>query len=93
MCFCESTLKDTTRILLIQGQQTPCIVTDTAQSVLNPPKLPLAPKTVLSNQFQLSIQSLLLVWTTRLLECFPIVPVESNFNHHAAGTQVDFRRR
>jgi len=66
------TLKDTTRIFLIKGQQIPCIVTDTAQSILNPPKLPLAPKTVLSYQLQLSIQTFLLVWTTRFLECFPI---------------------
>ncbi|KAI5416755.1 hypothetical protein KIW84_041683, partial [Lathyrus oleraceus] len=60
-CF---TLKDPTRILLIQRQQIPRIVTDTAESVLNPPELPFAAKTVLSDELQLSIQSLLLVWTT-----------------------------
>jgi len=75
------TLKDPTRILLIQGQKGSSIVTDTAKSVLNPPQLSLAAKTILSDELQLGIQTLLLVWTTGLLEGFAIVSVKGNVNH------------
>jgi len=69
------TLEDSARVLLIQSQQIPGIVTDTAEGVLNPPQLPLAAKPVLPNQLQLGVQTLLLVWTTRLLERFPIYSI------------------
>ncbi|RHN65204.1 hypothetical protein MtrunA17_Chr3g0077401 [Medicago truncatula] len=77
-CF---TFKDPTRVLLIQCQKCPSIVTDTAKSILNPPKLALAAKTVLSDELQLSIQTFLLIWTTWLLESFAIVTVKRNVNH------------
>lgn len=66
------TLKDTAGVLLIEGQKHPSIVTDTAQCILNSPQLPLAMKSILTNEFQLSIQTLLLIGTTGLLECLPI---------------------
>ncbi|KAF1875696.1 hypothetical protein Lal_00006326 [Lupinus albus] len=66
------TFKDTTRVLFIKCQQIPSVITDSAEGVLNPPQLPLAPKSILSHKLQLCIQTLLLVWTTWLLERFPI---------------------
>ncbi len=36
------TLKDSTWVLLIKGQKHPCVVTNTTQSILNPPQLSLA---------------------------------------------------
>ena len=66
------TLKDTARVLLIQGKKFPGSITDTAQSILNPPQLPLAPKPVLSNKLQLSIQTFLLIRTSWLLESLSI---------------------
>lgn len=62
------TLKDPTGVLLVKGQKHPCIVTDSAQGILNPPELSLATQPILSHQLQLSIQTLLLIRTTRLLE-------------------------
>lgn len=65
-------LEDTARVLLVEGQKISGVVTDAAESVLNPPQLPLAAKSVLTDQLQLGVQTLLLVRTTRLLEGFPI---------------------
>lgn len=42
-------LEDTAGVLLVQGQEISSIVSDTAQSILNPPQLPLAPQTILSD--------------------------------------------
>lgn len=72
------TLENSARVLLIQCQQIPGIVTDTAEGVLNPPQLPLAAKPVLPNQLQLGVQTFLFVWTTRLLEGFPIYSIPNN---------------
>lgn len=69
-------LKDPTGILLIEGQKHPSIVTDTAQSILNPPELPLAPETVLSHKLQLSIQTLLLIRTAWLLKSLAIYKIK-----------------
>jgi hypothetical protein len=66
------TLKDTTGVLLIKGQKHPRIVTNTAQSILNPPELSLASQPILSNELQLSIQPFLLIWTAGLLKGLPI---------------------
>lgn len=66
------TLKDSTRVLLIKGQKHPCIVTNTAKSILNPPQLSLASQPILSHKPQLSIQPLLLIWAARLLKGLPI---------------------
>ena len=66
------TLKDPTRVLLVKGQKISRIVTDTAQSILNPPELPLAPQAVLANKLQLSVQTLLLIGTSGLLKSLPI---------------------
>ena len=65
-------LEDPAGVLLVEGEEVPCVVSDPAECVLHPPQLPLAPETVLSNQLQLSIQTLLLVRTTWLLERLPI---------------------
>ena len=65
-------LEDPAWVLLVEGQKIPSIVSDTAQSILNPPQLPLAPQTVLSDELQLRIQTLLLVRTSWLLESLPI---------------------
>ncbi|BAS82356.1 Os03g0154750 [Oryza sativa Japonica Group] len=43
------TLKDAAWILLIKCEQMPCIVTDTAQSILNTPQLTLAPQSILTH--------------------------------------------
>lgn len=66
------TLKDTARIFLIQSEKHPCIITDAAQSILNPPQLPLASEPILSNKLQLRIQTFLLIWATWFLESLPI---------------------
>jgi hypothetical protein len=67
-------LEDTTSVLLIQGQQHTSIVADTAQSVLHPPNLTLVAETILSDQLQLSIETLLLEGPARLLKSLPIYP-------------------
>lgn len=66
------TLKDPPWILLIKGQKHPRIVANTAQSILNPPQLSLASQPILSHKLQLSIQTLLLIWTAGLLKGLPI---------------------
>ena len=66
------TLKDTARILLIQGEQLPGCISDTAQGILHAPQLTLAPQAILTNQLQLSIKTFLLIRTPWLLESLPI---------------------
>ena len=61
-------LKDPARVLLVESEEVTRVVADTAEGVLHPPELPLAPQSVLSHQLQLRVQTLLLVRTTRLLE-------------------------
>jgi hypothetical protein len=68
----SSAFKDTTGVLLIQGEQLPCCISDTAQSVLHTPQLALAPQTVLPDQLQLRVKTLLLIRTPWLLESLPI---------------------
>lgn len=65
-------LEDPARVLLVEGKEIPRVVADAAERVLHPPQLSLAPKPVLTNQLQLRVETLLLVRTTRLLECLPI---------------------
>lgn len=65
-------LEDPARVLLVEGEEVPRVVADAAERVLHPPQLSLAPKPVLTNQLQLRVETLLLVRTTRLLECLPI---------------------
>jgi hypothetical protein len=48
-------LKDTAWVLLIQGEQLPGCIPDTAQGILHAPQLALAPQAILTNQLQLSI--------------------------------------
>ena len=66
------TLKDPTRILFIKSKKLPRSIADAAQSILNPPQLPLTSEPIFSHKPQLMVQSLLLIWTTRLLESLPI---------------------
>ena len=66
------TFKDPPGILLIKGEKVPSIVSDATQSILHPPKLPLAPEPILSNKLELRIQSLLLIRPARLLKCLTI---------------------
>ena len=66
------TLKDTARVLLIQGEQLPGCISDTAQGILHTPQLTLAPQAILTNQLQLSIKTFLLIRTPWLLESLPI---------------------
>ena len=66
------TLKDTARVLLIQGEQLPGCISDTAQGILHTPQLTLAPQAILTNQLQLSIKTFLLIRTPWLLECLTI---------------------
>jgi hypothetical protein len=47
-------------------------ISDLGQGHLHTPQLPLIPKTVFSDQFQLTIKALFLEGTPWLLECFPI---------------------
>jgi len=49
------TLKDTAWVLLIQGEQLPGCISDSAQGILHAPQLTLAPQPILTNQLQLSI--------------------------------------
>lgn len=62
------TLKDPTRVLLVESEKLSGSVTDTAKRVLNPPQLSLTTKTVFSDKLQLGVKTLLLVRTSRLLE-------------------------
>jgi hypothetical protein len=62
------TLKDTTGVLLVKGEQVPCSITDPAQCILDPPKLTLAPQPILTDQLQFSIKTLLLIRTPWFLE-------------------------
>ena len=71
-------LEDPARVLLVEGEEVPRVVADAAERVLHPPQLSLAPKPVLTNQLQLRVETLLLVRTTRLLECLPIWQTEQN---------------
>jgi hypothetical protein len=72
------TLKDTTGVLLIQGEQLPRCISDAAQGILHTPQLTLTPQAVLTHKLQLSIKALLLVWTPWLLESLPIWNILSN---------------
>lgn len=65
-------LKNSTRVLLIEGEKHPCIVSDAAQYVLNPPQLSFTSETVFSHQLQLSIETLLFIRTPRFLKCLTI---------------------
>lgn len=66
------TLKDSAGIFLIQSEKHSSIITDAAQSILNPPQLPLASEPIFPYKLQLSIQTLLLIWSTWFLESLPI---------------------
>jgi hypothetical protein len=64
--------EDTLRVLLVERKKLPGSVTDPAERELDAPELALAPKTVLSDQLQLRVKTLLLVRTARLLKGLPI---------------------
>jgi hypothetical protein len=49
------TLKDTAWVLLIKCKQVPCSIADTAQRILNPPQLTLAPQSILTHQLEFCI--------------------------------------
>ena len=66
------TLKDPTRVLLIEREKLPRGVPDAAQGILHAPKLSLAAEPVLAYELQLSVETLLLVRTPWLLESLPI---------------------
>lgn len=68
-CF---TLEYPTWVLLFKSKKHSCSITNAAESILHPPKLPFASKTVFSYKLQLSIQSLLLIRATGLLKSLPI---------------------
>nr|GMD29645.1 uncharacterized protein LOC109166109 [Ipomoea batatas] len=77
------TLKNTAWILLIKSQKHSCIIPDTAQSILNSPKFPLAPKPIFTNKLQLSIQTLFLIWTIS-----PINYLKTNGVQHNVAINV-----
>lgn len=64
--------EDAPWVLLVEREELPGRVTDPTQDELDAPELALAPETVLSDELQLRVETLLLVWTTRLLEGLPI---------------------
>jgi hypothetical protein len=66
------TLKDTTGVLLIKGEQLPCSIPDAAKGILHTPELTLAPQAILTHQLQLSIKTLLLIRTPWLLESLTV---------------------
>lgn len=66
------TLENPSWVLLIKGQKHSCSVTNSAESILHPPELPFASKTILTNKLQFSIQSFLFIRTTGLLESLSI---------------------
>jgi hypothetical protein len=72
------TLKDTAGVLLVQGEQLPCCISDAAQGILHTPRLTLAPQAILTHKLQLSIKALLLIWTSWLLEGLPIFNTSPN---------------
>jgi hypothetical protein len=72
------TLKDTAGVLLIQGEQLSCCISDAAQGVLHTPQLTLGPQAVLTHKLQLSIKAFLLIWTSWLLEGLPICNTSPN---------------
>lgn len=65
-------LENTTRIALLEREQRPCSIPNLRQLHLHTPELTLVAETILTNQFQLRIQALLLIRTARLLESFTI---------------------
>jgi hypothetical protein len=71
-------LEDTAGVLLIEGEQFPCCISDAAEGILHTPQLALAPQAILTYQLQLSIKTLLLIRTPWLLECLPIC-IEQTF--------------
>lgn len=66
------TLENPAWVFLLEGQKHSCCITDAAESILHPPELPFASKTILTYEFQFSIQSFLFIRTTGLLESLSI---------------------
>ena len=60
----ELTLEETLRVLLVQSQQFSGSFTDLGQGELDPPYLTLVSQTILSDEFQLLVQTLLLKGTS-----------------------------
>jgi hypothetical protein len=71
----SGTLEDTLGILGVEGEQCTSNLTELGQGILHTPDLTLAPKTILSYQLELSIETLLFEWTTRGLVGLPVVSV------------------
>jgi hypothetical protein len=68
-------LEDTLGILGVKGEQCTSDLTKLGKGILHTPDLTLAPKTILSYKLELSIETLLFVWTTRGLVGLPVVSV------------------
>ena len=64
--------EDPLGILLVERQKISSRVTDAAQGVLDSPELTLVAETVLADELQLGVETLLLERTSRALEGFPI---------------------
>lgn len=64
ICYYQLTLEKTLFILLIQSQQLTGSLTDFSQSVLDAPDLTLVAQTIFANDFQLLVQTSLLIRTT-----------------------------
>lgn len=64
--------EDPLGVLLVERQEIPRGVTDAAQGVLDSPELTLVAETVLADELQLGVETLLLERTTWALECFSI---------------------
>jgi len=75
------TFKDPSWALLIKSQKISSSITDTAKRVLHSPELTLVTQTILTNQLQFRIKTLLLVRTTWSLEGLSIYSTTNTHIH------------
>jgi len=85
-------LEDPFGILRVEGEEGTGGLTELGKGELNPPDLPLAPKSVLSDELELGIKTLLLVGPPGGLGGLPVVPVHSVGRHGCSeGNESDKR--
>jgi len=69
---CTMRAAQTQADLVVQGEQRPRGVADLREGHLHAPELALVPQPILADRLQLRIEPLLLIRSSRLLECFTI---------------------
>ena len=86
-------LKDALGVLRVERQQRTCGLSELGEGKLHPPNLTLAPQTVLANELQLGVETLLLVWTTRSLEGLTVCHNNNNNKKLRVSGQVPQEKR